>query len=137
MTCLKVLTLLTTLYLQLHLKFMFRQSIFKIYDNLPNKQITETQVWKIFYYMGTITSDVFLTSIQTYFQLLKNQQFLIMLTVICSFNSNICRNANRKLNALFRAPARMSSNKCSLLINYLIKSYFNFFYFFRCSAVEK
>ena len=56
---------------------MFRQSIFKIYDNLPNEQITETQVWKLFYYMGTITSDVFLTSIQTYFQLLKNQQLLL------------------------------------------------------------
>ena len=36
--------------------------------------------------------------------------------------SNICTNANHKLNALFRVSA-----KCSLLTNYFIKSHFSYF----------
>ena len=37
---------------------MFRQSIFRIYENLPNEKKTETQVQKLFYNMDTITSYI-------------------------------------------------------------------------------
>ena len=40
--------------------------------------------------------------------------------------SNICKNANQKLNAFFRASANMNSGKCTLLINSFIKSHFSY-----------
>ena len=46
--------------------------------------------------------------------------------------SNTCKNANQKLNALFRVSANMNSDKCSQLIDPFIKSLF-----FGCSAIEK
>ena len=40
--------------------------------------------------------------------------------------SNICKTANEKLNALFRLVGSMNTDKCSLLINYFIKSHFKY-----------
>ena len=40
--------------------------------------------------------------------------------------SNICKTANKKLDALFRVSANMNSDKCSLLINSFIKSHFGY-----------
>ena len=40
--------------------------------------------------------------------------------------SNICKTANQKLNALFRVSANLNSDKCTLLINSFIKSYFSY-----------
>ena len=40
--------------------------------------------------------------------------------------SSICKTANQKLNVLFTVSANMNSNKCTLLINYFIKSHFSY-----------
>ena len=40
--------------------------------------------------------------------------------------SNICKTAIEKLNALFRVPANMNSDKCTLLISSFIKSHFSY-----------
>ena len=42
-------------------------------------------------------------------------------------NSNICKTANQKLNALFGVSANINTDKCSLLINSFIKSHFSYF----------
>ena len=40
--------------------------------------------------------------------------------------SNICKTANQKLNALLTVLANVNSDKCTLLINYFIKSHFRY-----------
>ena len=46
--------------------------------------------------------------------------------LVITFISNICKTANRKLNALFTVSANMNSGKCTLLINSFIKSHFSY-----------
>ena len=66
---------------------MFRQSIFRIYENLPNEKKKKLKFKNCFTIWTQLhhTSYVFVNI----FSVVKIQQFVIMLTAICSFRPDV------------------------------------------------